>query len=113
MPKPIVFATCLAITVLAGCAGGQLDPRAQRAVDTFECSIAVVSPYVGDAIDAAELVTDAIKGRASIPEALRMLGSTADDVEAVKRALAACVPQREPGPLEPEPAEYRASLEAP
>lgn len=109
----LVFASCLATAALTGCVGGQLDPRAQRAIDTFECSVAAVSPYVGEAIDVSELVTDAVKGRASIPEALRMLGSSADDVQAVREALQACLPQPDPAPLEPAPAELRAAAEAP
>lgn len=108
----IVFVTCLGIAALTGCAGGQLDPRAQRALDVFECSVAAVTPYTGDALDAVELVRDAVKGRASIPDALRMLGSSAEDVNAVRKALAACLPQTDPQPLQPEPAEYRAAAEA-
>jgi hypothetical protein len=107
----IVFATCLA--ALTGCAGGQLDPKAQRAVATFDCLVDSVEPYVGDALDAAELVTDAIKGRASIPEALRMLGATADDVRAAGDAIRSCLPQPPTAPLQPEPALYRVALGAP
>lgn len=113
MPIRLVFATCLATAALPGCVGGQLDPRAQRAVDTFECAVAAVAPYTGEALDAVELVRDAVKGRASIPEALRMLGSSAGDVQAVREALAACLPRSEPPPLAPEPAEYSAAAEAP
>jgi hypothetical protein len=109
----IAIATYLAFAALTGCVGGQLDPRAQRALDVFDCSCAAVSPYVGEAIDVAELVTDAVKGRASIPEALRMLGASADDVQAVRNALAACLPPPPPAPLEPEPEEYRAAAGAP
>jgi hypothetical protein len=108
----IVSLVAVAVSAL-GCVGGRLNPKAQRAVDTFDCAVAVVSPYVGDALDVTELVTDAIKGRASIPEALRMLGATADDVQAVRGALASCVSQPDPAPLEPEPSDYRATAGAP
>lgn len=110
----LVTAICLAIVTLAiGCVGGQLDPRAQRALDVFECSVASVAPYTGDALDAAELVRDAVKGRTSIPDALRMLGASAEDVRAVREALAECLPPSDPPPLQPEPAEYTATAEAP
>lgn len=112
MHRP-VFATCLAFAALTGCVGGQLDPRAQRALDVFDCSVAAVAPYTGEALDAVELVRDAVKGRASVPEALRMLGASAEDVNAVRKALAACLPTPQPAPLMPEPEEYRAAAGAP
>lgn len=95
------------VASLAGCAGGQLSPQAQRAVDTFECYVAAVTPYVGDACDVAELVRDAIQGRADLGRALQLLGNTAEDVEMVALAMKAC---RAPAPLASEPAEYHAGL---
>lgn len=74
-----------------GCASfGQLDPRAQRAADVFECYVAAVEPYLGGALDAAEVVQDAVQGRASLPQALALLGATADDLKAIDAAMAAC-----------------------
>ncbi len=73
-----------------GCAGGQIDPRAQRAAGVFECYVAAVAPYVGEALDVAELVREAVHGRASVPQALALLGASADDLRAVDAALAAC-----------------------
>lgn len=66
------------------------DPRAQRAADVFECYVAAVAPYVGGAVDTADLVREAVQGRASLPQALGLLGATVDDLRAVDAALAAC-----------------------
>lgn len=79
------------VLALCGCASfGQLDPRAQRAADVFECYVAAVEPYVGGAVDAADLVRDAVQGRASLPRALSLLGATVDDLRAIDAAMAAC-----------------------
>ncbi len=76
---------------LFGCASfGQFAPRAQRAGDVFECYVAAVEPYVGGALDAAELIQDAVQGRASLPQALSLLGATADDLRSIDAAMAAC-----------------------
>lgn len=69
---------------------GELDPRAQRAADVFECYVTAVEPYLGGALDVERLVRDAVEGRASVPQALALLGATADDLRAVDAALAAC-----------------------
>jgi hypothetical protein len=96
--------------LMAGCVGGQLDPRAQRAADVFECYVAAIEPYLGGVTDVAELVRDAISGRASVPQALSLLGASADDLRAVDAALAACR-----GPVEAPPVNPRtlASREPP
>lgn len=80
------------VMAVAGCGvfGGQVDPRAQRAADVFECYVAAITPYVGGVCDVEELVRDAIAGRANVPQALALLGSTADDLRSVDAALGAC-----------------------
>lgn len=86
--------------IVAGCVQ-DLSPKAQRAADVFECYVAALTPYVGDACDVAELVRDAIQGRADLPRALEMLGSTPDDMRAIAAALQACRPAPEAPPVNP------------
>lgn len=79
------------VVPLLSCASfGKVDPRTQRAIDVFECYVASVEPYVGDTCDVAELVTDAIQGRADLLRALALLGSTREDLEVVAAAMNAC-----------------------
>lgn len=81
----------LVATLFMGCGlFSTPDPRAQRAADVFECYVAAVEPHVGGVIDAADLVRDALQGRASLPQALSLLGATADDLRAIDAAMAAC-----------------------
>jgi hypothetical protein len=79
-----------ALIGLTSCVGGQLDPRAQRALDVFECYVAAIEPHLGGVCDVAELVRDAIAGRADLPKALVLVGATQDDLAAVNSALVAC-----------------------
>lgn len=77
--------------VVAGCVQfGQVDPRAARAAEVLDCYVAAVTPYLGEALDVEQLVRDAVAGRASVPQALALLGATADDLRAVDAALGAC-----------------------
>jgi hypothetical protein len=98
----------LGFGVLFGCASfGQLDPRAQRAADVFECYVAAVEPYLGGVCDVAELVRDAVEGRASVPQALALLGASAEDLRAVDAALGACRGAPEAPPVNPRTLAYR------
>ncbi len=90
-----------------GCAGGQLDPRAQRAVDVFECYVAAVEPYLGGVCDVSELVRDALAGRASLPQALGLLGATQDDLAAINSALVACRATPVAPPVNPRTLAFR------
>jgi hypothetical protein len=56
----------------------------------FECYVAAVEPHLGEVCDVVELVRDAIAGRANLPQALALVGATADDLAAVNTALVAC-----------------------
>lgn len=77
--------------IVVGCVQlGQVDPRAARAAEVFECYVAAVTPYLGSVCDVEELVRDAISGRASVPRALELAGATADDLRAVDAAMGAC-----------------------
>ena len=86
--------------VVVGCVQfGQLDPKAQRAADVFDCYVAVIEPYVGGACDVVELVTDAVQGRADILRAISLLGATQEDLRAVLAGMNACkapVPAADP-----------------
>jgi hypothetical protein len=94
--------------IVVGCVQfGQLDPRAQRAADVFECYVAAVEPYLGGVCDVTELVRDAIEGRANVPQALALLGATADDLKAVDAALGACRGAPEAPPVNPRTLAYR------
>lgn len=85
-----LISAILAALGLQACAGGQLTPQAQRSVDTVQCYVAVLTPYVGDAIDVGELVSEAVQGRSDILRALTALGATREDLEAIELALASC-----------------------
>jgi hypothetical protein len=102
----IALAIVAALVALTGCIGGQLDPKAQRAADTFACYVATLAPYVGEVTDVVDLVEDAVRGKADPLQSLRMLGATAGEVTEVAHALDACRPPP-PIPLEPEPAELQ------
>lgn len=95
--------------IVVGCI--QLEPKAQRAVDTFECYVAVIEPYVGDAVDVAELVQGAIKGESDLMRALALLGATQEDLQAVLAGMNAC---KAPAPVVAPPVNPRtlASLDA-
>ncbi len=79
-----------ALIGLASCVGGQLDPRAQRALDVFECYVAAIEPHLDGVCDVTEFVRDAIAGNADLPKALSLVGATQDDLAAVNAALTAC-----------------------
>lgn len=77
--------------IVVGCVQfGQLDPKAQRAADMFECYVGVVEPYLGDALEAEQLIREAIQGKANVLQAVAILGGTADDLKAISASLEAC-----------------------
>ena len=90
-------ATCAVMSSFSCVRFGELDPKAQRAADVFECYVAAVEPYLGGICDVADLVRDAVEGRASIPQALELLGASAEDLQEVDAALTEC--RGEPAPL--------------
>lgn len=93
--------------VVAGCVQLQEDPRAARAADVFECYVAAVTPYLGEALDVEQLVRDAVAGKASVPQALALLGATADDLRAVDAALGACRGAAVAPPVNPRTLAFR------
>lgn len=62
----------LALLVL-GCSAQQRTETA-RAVKVFECEVAVLAPYVPDALSAEKLVEGVVTGAVSLPVALTRLG---------------------------------------
>lgn len=83
----------LVIFALLACAGGQLSPKAQRQIDVFECRVRALQPYVGEVLDVAEVVRDAIRGKADPGAAILGLGGTPDDVRAAAKDWHACDPK--------------------
>lgn len=99
-----IVALVLAIAAalgLQGCASfGKLDPKAQRAVDVFECYVQVLEPYVGEVCDTADLVRDHLSGKGDAQRTLILLGVRAPEIAAIGAQLGACI-NSEPDP-EPE-----------
>lgn len=97
-----------AVFLVASCVRfGEADPRAARAADVLECYVAAVEPYLGGVYDVAELVRDATAGRASLPQALTLLGATVDDLRAVDAAMQACRGPIEAPPVNPRTLAFR------
>lgn len=90
------------LPLLFSCASfGRLDPKAQRSVDTFECYVEVLAPYVDEVCNTAELVRDVVEGKADLGRTLTLLGH-AGDVQKVVEALGECLP-KPPMPANLEP----------
>lgn len=103
MKHLIAIVTSLALS--AGCAAfGRLDPKAQRAVDTFECYVRVLEPYVGEVMDTEELVRGVIRGSVPVRRALMLLGATELELQQINAELQACMPQ----PVTQQPEQVRA-----
>lgn len=75
---------------LTGCAGGQLDPRAQRAIDAFECRVAALTPYIGEVVDVGEVVSEFARGRVNLTMLLATLGHTEEQINEASAAWHAC-----------------------
>jgi hypothetical protein len=85
-------ATLVALVVLCNCAGGQPDPRTQRALDVFECRARVLAPYVGDIADARDLVRDIAKGQVDAGRFMAVLGHGSEAMSAMLVAWEDCAP---------------------
>lgn len=81
---------------LFGCASGQLAPRTQRAVDSFQCYVDVLAPYTDEVLDTADLVRDVIQGKADVSRVLALLGCSAREIREIGAKLEACTPRVEP-----------------
>jgi hypothetical protein len=83
------------LPLVLGCAGGQLDPRTQRALDTFECRVEALTHYVGDVCEVTDLVRDAARGQVDVTRFLLVLGHSRESIEEAHKAWAACDPKPE------------------
>lgn len=79
----------LACLFVLGC-GGSLSPAQQARVDKFECRVEALKPYVGEVMDAAQLVRDLYAGKASLSNALGSLDLTESDAKDLFAAFAEC-----------------------
>jgi hypothetical protein len=73
----------LPILALALACTAQQRAETARASAVFACEVAVLAPHVPEALDAAELARDVVRGQVSLPLALARLGvakAVADDV---------------------------------
>ena len=86
----------LLLPLLFACSGGQLAPKTQRAVDSFQCYVDVLAPYTDEVLDTAELVRDVIQGKADVSRVLALLGCTAREIREIGAKLEACTPRVEP-----------------
>jgi len=58
----------------------QQRAQSARAAAVFECEVAVLAPYVPDAVDAAELVRDVVTGKVELPLALARMGAPLEEI---------------------------------
>lgn len=110
----------LSLLPLLGVLACTAQQRAEtaRASAVFACEVAVLAPHVPDALDAAELARDVVKGQVSLPLALARLGvakATADDVIDSFNTCFTGQPPMQPLPeeLQPVPSEVETKLVAP
>lgn len=77
----------------------ELEPKAQRALDMFECRVRALTPHCGEVYDVESLVRDILQGRANPVRVLEGLGATLPEIAAVGEAWNAC--DTRPVPLLP------------
>ena len=87
------------VCVVVACSGpAQLNPKTQRAVDTFACYAHALAPYLPEALDAAETVKGAIQGDINLSELLVRLGHAPEDIAALSAQFQACLRPTAPAP---------------
>ncbi len=74
----------LLIVTLLGACTNQQRAETVRARNVFECEVDALTPYLPDAVDAAQLVRDVVTGRAELDTTLIRLGAS---VEQANKAL--------------------------
>ena len=88
-----------------------------HAADVFACEVAVLTPYLPEALDAAELALSVVKGEVSLPVTLARLGvakAAADDVIDAFNTCFTGQPPLQPLPEELQPpSEQQTRLVAP
>lgn len=77
-----------ALLLVLGC--HQLSPKMQDAKSLFQCRANVLTPYVSDVFDAANLVLDIAKGAADLSRTLAALGWAQADIVKAESELDVC-----------------------
>jgi hypothetical protein len=78
-----------------------LTPKQQARVDKFECQAAALAPLVGPVMDSTELLHDLYAGRASLPNILKHIDASEDEVDALLKRLGECDNSAAPEPVAP------------
>jgi hypothetical protein len=84
---------------LVRCAGLQLTPAQQAAVDLFECRVRALEPYVGEMYDTADLVRQFSTDDVELGKMLISLGYELPVVLQVADNFRACQPEVTTQPL--------------
>lgn len=92
---------------LVACTAQQRAETA-RAAEVFACEVAVLAPYVPEALDAEALAQDVVTGKVSLPTALVRLGHPLDLVERIVGDFNTCFAGAQEE-LAPPPAELTRS----
>ncbi len=100
----------LLVGALALCSCGVFGGAKSPKLELFECQAAALAPYVGDVLDARELMRDVYVGKANLDAVASFLKLTQAQREAFNAASSACDP--EPAPAS-APKETSAKLVAP
>lgn len=69
---------------------GVSQPRAQRALSTFQCRVSALSPYLGAVYDVEDLTRDVIAGKVDPIGVAMALGATEADILALIAAWRSC-----------------------
>lgn len=77
----------MGITLLLGCG---LTPAERARADLYSCRVAAIAPSCEPALDAADLVRDAVLGKLNLIEVLLGLGNTRAEVDAAIERAKAC-----------------------
>lgn len=91
----LVLAILAALGVSLGQGCVPLTPAQQAQADLFECRVRALEPSCEPALDAAELVRDAVLGKVDPVAALFRLGLTRTQVEATVKRYNDCGPKSE------------------
>jgi hypothetical protein len=95
--QKIEIAAFLALLWAVGAMGCVPQTPAQDAL--FDCRVEALKPSCGAALDASELVRDAVLGRVDIVGTLLRLGNTRAQVAEALQRLDACEPLEAPAPV--------------
>jgi len=86
---------------LVRCAGLQLTPEQQAAVDLFECRVRALEPYVGEIYDTSDLVRQFSTDDVELGKMLNSLGYELPEILKAADAFRSCQP--DPALVAPPP----------